>query len=129
MQDHLDIVGLIRADIADTVARFNARDIDGFLAKHAEDVLFAIPMLNGGHDAEGGWGRGRAALRDYLLLGFEQQGTLTLVDLVSTGASAGVLLEDSRGLRTETCLEFGPEGLVRRVFAFPLPARGAPKAA
>jgi len=53
MADHLDIICLKRADIEDTIARFNARRVDDFLAKHAEDVLFAIPMLGGRHDTDG----------------------------------------------------------------------------
>jgi hypothetical protein len=122
VQDHLEVLERIRADIADSVARFNARDVDGFLAKHAEDVKFAIPMLGGPHDAEATWGCGRAAFRDYVLMGFERQGTLAIIDVVSGagGSSISVLMEDSYGLRTETCLEYGTDGLVTRVFAFPL---------
>ncbi len=129
MQDHLEILQRIRADIADTVARFNARDIDGFLAKHADDVKFAIPMLGGSHDADATWGCGREAFRDYVLMGFERQGTLAIIDVVSGagGSSISVLMEDSNGLRTETCLEYGTDGLVTRVFAFPLGhARASP---
>ena len=123
MADHLEIIGRIRADIADTIARFNARDVRGYMAKHAEDIQFAIPMLGGQHDAGGEWGRGRTAFADYVHLGFDMQGRLELVDLVAAGSSVGVLLVDSNGLRTETCLEFGPHGLVTRLFAFPLPGR------
>lgn len=120
----------MKAAVVDIFALFNSRDIDGCLARHAPDVKFAVPMLDGPHDARGEWGCGRAAFRDYLLVGFERHGTLTVVDVVPSGdSSVGVLVEDAKNERLEACFHFGPDGLVTRMFAFPLTAKAESHAA
>jgi ketosteroid isomerase-like protein len=130
VHDHLAEIDGMKAAVAEIFALFNARDLEGCLARHAEDVQFAIPMLGGQHDAGGEWGRGRAAFRDYLLMGFERHGTLTVMDAVPGGGlSVGVLVEDAKRERLEVCMDFSSDGLVTRVFAFPLPARAAAHAA
>jgi hypothetical protein len=130
VQDHLAEIEGMKAAVAEIFALFNARDLEGCLDRHAADVRFAVPMLNGPHDAAGEWGRGRAGFRDYLLMGFERHGTLRVIDVVPGGGlSVGVLVEDAKGERLEACMEFGPDGLVTQIFAFPLPARADAHAA
>lgn len=96
VETHLVLLERIRGEIGDTIARFNARDVEGVLAKHAEDIRFALPMLGGRHDAVGGWGRGRAAFREDAHLGFERQGALMPLDLVPAKSHVGLLMVDTR---------------------------------
>jgi hypothetical protein len=111
-------IAVIRKKFSDLMTLFNAGEIDGFLASFADDLTFALPMLDGQHDRDGAWGIGKAAFRDYVTLYRERHGQLTMVDVFGARASASVLAEDERGNRTEFCNEIGPTGLITRFFAF-----------
>jgi hypothetical protein len=107
-----------REKFSQLIMLFNAREIDRFLASFADDMTFAVPMLDGPHDRDGGWGFGKAAFRDYVALYRERHGQLTMVDVFGAGPSASVLAEDESGNRTEFCNEIGTSGLITRFFAF-----------
>jgi len=125
MAAHIVLTEQARSKLAGMVELFNSGDIDGFVAQHSEDVTFSTPIWRARYGDQS-WGRGIAAHRSDVLEFRETFGHLRISDVFPVGSSVSVLTVDESGNRTEFCLDFDQEGLVKAVFAFHVGLPNAP---
>jgi hypothetical protein len=104
---------------ADWVAAWNSHDLERVLSHYDEEMVLTSPRVRGLLGREDGTLRGKPALRDYFSQALVKLPDLKFtLDRVFSGVNSIVLeFHTTDGRHGAECMTFGPEGLVREVFA------------
>lgn len=114
-----------RAQAADWIDAWNARDLERVLAHYADDVAICSPLVAERLGVEDGWLRGKEQLRAYFSAGMRKpQLRFELVEVLSGVQAYTVLYRRETGTLVTDCVELDAHGRIVRMVA----SYGAPPA-